>query len=261
MQEKVSIITPLYNCSEFIEQTITSVINQSYENWEMIIVDDCSTDGGDQIVKNISQSNDRITFIKNTENLGGAVTRNIAIDHADGKYIAFLDSDDLWHPEKLEKQIQYMESENKSFTFTSYHKVDEKGNTYLGRVNSPKKVSYRGLLKTNVIGCLTAIYDTDQFGKVSMPLIRKRQDFGLWLKLLKKSEYAYGLDEDLATYRVRTNSISSNKLNTISSIWKLYREVEKLSIVESFYFSLHYSTKGVFRKIFISRFNNKTDQQ
>jgi len=256
----VSIITPLYNSKEFIVETIKSVLLQTYQNWEMIIVDDVSSDNSCEIVDTFSEEDNRIKLVKLDVNSGAAAARNKAIQMANGKYIAFLDSDDLWHPNKLDKQISFMEKNKLPFTFTSYQKINEEGSNFLGRGSAPNRVNYRNLLKTNVIGCLTAIYDTESFEKVLMPSIRKRQDFGLWLKLLKRTEYAYGLDENLATYRVRTNSISSNKLNTMSSIWYLYRKVEELSVSESIYYCLHYSVKGVFRKIFISQNTKNIDE-
>jgi len=234
--ELISIITPLYNSKKFIEETIESVLNQTYYNWEMIIVDDCSSDNGIEIVNHYKKQDNRIKLIKLKKNSGGAVARNTAIKEAKGRYIAFLDSDDLWHPKKLEKQIEFMQKNNYAFTFTKYQQMTEDSNLIDKFINVPEKISYRKALLINPIGCLTVIYDTQKVGKVYMPLIRKRQDYGLWLKILKKEGYGYGLNENLAYYRLRDNSISASKMNLVKYQWKLYREVENLSIVESTFY-------------------------
>jgi len=245
----VSIITPSYNSSEFISETISSVLAQSLTDWEMIIVDDCSSDTSTEVIQSFINQDSRIKLIKLGTNSGAAVARNIGIEAAKGRYIAFLDSDDLWLPNKLEKQLAFMQKNNYSFTYTAYDKINEAGDV-IGHVGVPERVSYHTLLKTCLIGCLTVIYDTEYLGKVKMPLIRRRQDFGLWLKLLKKVDYAYGLQDTLGLYRVRDGAISSNKLTTSVYTWKLYREVEGLSFITSSYYFLHYSIRGALRTHF-----------
>lgn len=239
----VSIITPLYNSSEFLEDTIRSVINQSYQKWEMIIVDDCSADNSFEIVQQIAKHEKRIKLIRLQSNQGAAIARNIAIENAIGDFIAFLDSDDLWEPKKLEKQINFMTEKDVYFCYSAYNKIDEDG-TYRGKVKVPNKVTYNQLLNTNVIGCLTAIYNANVLGKIYMPNIRKRQDYALWLKILKKGINAYGINEPLATYRVRNNSISSNKLIAAKYQWQIYRRIEKINFVKSVYHFLHYAYYG-----------------
>ena len=242
----VSIITPLYNGSSFISDTIKSVQEQTFKDWEMIIVDDCSTDCSAAVVRAFSDHDPRIKLITLSFNSGAAVARNKSIELAEGRYIAFLDSDDLWLPQKLEKQLAIMKANDYSFVFSAYDKIDQEGHVF-GCVGVPDKVSYADLLKIPSIGCLTAIYDTDYFETVYMPLIRKRQDLGLWLKLLKKANYAYGLNESLAQYRVRTDSISANKANAAMYTWLLYREVEGLSLIKSCYYFTHYAVNGLLR--------------
>ncbi|NNN45451.1 MULTISPECIES: glycosyltransferase family 2 protein [unclassified Vibrio] len=242
----VSIITPSYNCANYIFETISSVLSQTYSEWEMIIVDDCSTDNSVSVIKSHIEKDSRIKLIQLNENSGAAIARNTAIEAAQGRYIAFLDSDDLWEPEKLATQISFMQKNDIAFSFSAYHKVDEQG-VNIGKVDVPEKVTYQKLLKCCVIGCLTAIYDTQKLGKVYMPLIRKRQDFGLWLRILKKCDSAYGLNIPLAKYRIRKDSISSNKLKAAQYNWKLYREVEKLSLFKSVYYFSHYAINGVLR--------------
>ena len=245
----ISIITPSYNCSSYIASTIQSVISQTFTDWEMIIIDDCSTDDSVQLIQSFVELDPRIKLIQLTQNSGAAVARNKGIELASGRFIAFLDSDDLWFPEKLDKQVRYMSENKLPFTFTAYAKQDQAG-VELGHVGVPNKVSYSDLLKVCSIGCLTAMYDTQFFGKVYMPLIRKRQDLGLWLRLLKKTDYAYGLDEVLASYTIRNDSISANKSKAALYTWTLYREVEKLSIITAVYYFSHYAVNGVLRTKF-----------
>lgn len=239
----VSVICPSYNSSPYIRGTLESLQAQTFENWEMLIVDDCSTDNSVEIIQEFAKRDDRIKLIKLEKNSGAAVARNKAIEVAQGRYIAFLDSDDLWLPNKLEKQIEFMQQNSVPFSYSAYQQIDEAGN-FLKEMSVPKKVSYHDILKSNSIGCLTAIYDTDYFGKVYMPLIRKRQDLGLWLKLLEMSDYAYGLQENLAQYRVHSNSISANKLSAANYQWQLYREVLGFNFFKSTYYFMHYAVKG-----------------
>ncbi|KRJ22110.1 glycosyl transferase [Acinetobacter baumannii] len=245
----VSIITPSYNSAKYIGKTIDSVISQTYKKWELIIIDDCSTDSSVEIIKDYENKDNRIKLIQLKENSGAAVARNTGIQLARGRFIAFLDSDDSWLPEKLEKQLKFMLINNYYFTYTSYFKINE-NNEILGTMYIPSKVNYSQLLKTCVIGCLTVIYDAEKIGKQEFPPIRKRQDFALWLKILKKVDYAYGLQENLANYTIRSDSISANKLNAAKYNWFLYRNIEKLSLFVSFYYFLHYVIKGIIRSKF-----------
>ena len=240
----VSIITANYNCEKFIEETIESVLAQTYKNWEMIIVDDVSTDNSVNTIKKYLKQDNRIKLIQLNKNSGAAVARNKAIEVAKGRYIAFLDSDDLWKPTKLEKQLVFMQKNNYDFTYTDYNLINEDSIKYGKTFKAKKESSYYDLLKTCSIGCLTVIYDTKNLGKITMPLILRRQDYGLWLKILKKIDKAYCLDESLAVYRTRQNSISSNKLKASQYQWKIYREIEKLNILNSIYYFLHYTYNG-----------------
>lgn len=224
----VSVITPSFNCEKSISNTIESVINQSFIDWEMIIVDDCSTDNSVDVINSYIEKDSRIKLIKRSWNAGPAIARNIAIENALGRYIAFLDSDDQWFSNKLEKQILFMQEKNIEFSYTAYNRYDFKGN-HLGVYKPKLKVDYNDMLKSNRIGCLTAIYDSEKLGKVYMPNISKRQDLGLWLRILKIVPFAYGMDDILANYlAVQPNSVSSNKIAAAKYQWRLYREVEKL---------------------------------
>lgn len=182
----VSVITPNYNGEKFIIDTIKSVKSQTYTNWEMIIVDDNSKDNSISLIENFIKDDLRIKLIKNTSNLGAAVSRNIAIEKAKGRFIAFLDGDDIWKSIKLEEQLKFMMENKYPFTYSYYDQITEDGDFIRNVTDIALKINYNKLLSKNIIGCLTAIYDTTYFGKVYMPLIRKRQDFGLWLELLKK---------------------------------------------------------------------------
>ncbi len=210
----VSVIMPNYNGAEFLAESVQSVLNQTYPYWELLFVDDCSTDNSLDI---ISQFNDeRIIVIKNEKNSGAAVSRNNAIDRAKGRWIAFLDSDDKWKPEKLEKQITFMDNNNVALSFTHYEVINDKDETITVFRPDKPKYDYATILKHCYIGCLTAIYDKEKVGVVYMPIEAvKREDFGCWLSILKRGINAECLNEDLATYRVHSSSVSSNKFKMI----------------------------------------------
>lgn len=231
----VSIITAVYNSEKFIDECIESVKAQTFSEWEHVIVDDCSTDSSAQIIQRHTRAESRIRYFRLSRNQGPGVARNKAIREAKGRFIAFLDIDDLWYPQKLEKQMRFMKSEESPFTFSSYDTMNEAGQLLANTVKAPRIVTYKLALRKNPIGCLTAIYDTDFFGKQYMPEIRKRQDFALWLNLLKKSD-AYGIQEPLAIYRIQKNSVSSNKLSLIKYEWQIYRNVEGLSMIKSAFY-------------------------
>jgi len=246
-EPKVSIITPCYNAEKTLEKTVSSVISQSFKNWELILIDDKSTDQTYTKALTLAQSDNRIKVIQLETNCGAAKARNLGIKRAKGRFIAFIDADDLWDTEKLTIQITLMESNNWELSFTSYKCIDENEN-FLNSIGVPEKVSYKQLLKTNYIGCSTAVYDSQRIGKVFMPDIRKRQDFGLWLKILKECKNAYGIKKSLTTYRVHSRSLSSNKADSAQYNWKIYRDIENLNLMESIYYFSHYAIRGVFRK-------------
>ncbi|URQ99014.1 glycosyltransferase [Pseudoalteromonas sp. SCSIO 43095] len=233
----VSVIMPAYNAEKYIAQSIDSVVKQSYQNWELLITDDRSNDNTQEIVKQYSNQDSRIKLFVNKENGGAGVARNNSIKQAKGRFIAFLDADDQWLPEKLIKQIAIMQKNNYAFTFTAYQKVE--GNEKKAIITPPKYTTYRKLLGGNVIGCLTAIYDTEVLGKKYMPLIRKRQDMGLWLNILKDVERAYCLNEALALYRV-DSGMTQDKLEILKWQWLFYRKEMKLSVMmTSYYFAIY----------------------
>lgn len=247
----VSVITPVFNCEDVIERSLLSVLEQTHTNWELILVDDNSPDGSVDVINKFLKKDSRIKLIRLEENKGAGHARNVGLENAVGKYVAFLDADDYWHEHKLAKQVEFMQSNNAVFSFTSYQRLDEKGLSK-GYRSAPKKVSYKELIRFNSIGCLTVMLDKDFFGQIRFPLIRKRQDYALWLQLLKKTKYAYGLDEVLAFYSVGGNSLSANKFSAARYNWHLYRNIEGHGIFSSAYFFLNYAVKNVLLRIFKS---------
>lgn len=229
----VSIITPTYNCGKFIGETIESVQKQTYTNWEMIIVDDCSRDDTKAVVERYQQEDSRIKYHCLTENSGAAVARTKAMELATGQYIAFLDSDDLWMKNKLEKQIKFMQENDYAFSSTSYQHMSESGQMLEKVLQAIPKTDYNRLLLDCPVGNSTVMYDVSKMGKFQVPHIRKRNDDALWLAMLKKEQYCYGLSEVLMKYRLRNNSISSNKWSLVKYTWKLYRDIEHLSVFTS----------------------------
>lgn len=235
MSDLISIITPTYNCGKFIGETIESVINQTYENWEMIIVDDCSKDNTKDIVNKYAQNDDRIKYYLLEKNSGAAIARTKAMELANGNYMAFLDSDDLWVEDKLEKQLKFMKENNFNFVCTEYEQIDEQRNP-LGKIIKVRdKANYNRVLLDCPVGNSTVMYNVKAMGKFQVPNIRKRNDDALWLKMLKKEEYIHGMKEVLMKYRIRENSISSNKLDLVKYHWYLYREIENLSVIRSIF--------------------------
>lgn len=233
-----------YNDEAYIALAIASVRAQTRPDWELIVSDDGSSDRTKSIVRELMALDPRIQLLEAGKNRGPAQARNVAINEARGRYIAFLDSDDLWKPHKLERQLAFMEEQDVAFSFSSYDRLNEQGriiNTHL----VSKSVTYADLLKTCVIGCLTAVYDSDKLGKMYMPDIRKRQDFGLWLRILKKVESAHPVPESLAQYRVRKVSVSSNKRVAAKFTWAVYRDVEGLGLMASSYYFANYALNGL----------------
>jgi teichuronic acid biosynthesis glycosyltransferase TuaG len=242
----VSIITPSFGSARFISKTIESVINQNYENWEMIIVDDVSPDSSNEIIERYSRNDSRIRLIKLKVNAGPAEARNRAIKEASGRYIAFLDADDLWAEDKLEKQLKFMSINNVEISYTAFQMINEEASEKVGAFTSvPERVSYEDILKTCHIFCSSVVYDTIHLGKLYMPNIRKRQDFALWLKILKRVRFAYGVDEVLMFYRIREDSVSSNKLKASLYQWMVYRDVEKLPLIKATYYFICYAYFGL----------------
>ena len=254
MNDLVSIVMPTYNTAEYITESILSVILQTYQNWELIIVDDCSTDETEKIVNEFSDS--RITFHKNECNLGAAASRNKALSLAKGKWIAFLDSDDLWLPNKLEKQINFMKSNEYHFSYTEYMEIDEHGKATGNIVSGPKRVTYSGIKRYCWPGCLTVMYDADMIGTIQIKDIKKNNDYAMWLKVSQKAD-CFLLKDVLAKYRKgRKGSISTNGYMTmIMWQYKLFRQAEGENVITSCLYTLRNICYGVLKKVFFIRRN------
>jgi teichuronic acid biosynthesis glycosyltransferase TuaG len=245
----VSVITPAYNASHFIGQCIESVQAQTFTEWEMLIADDCSKDNTAEIVRSYAKHDPRIKYLRLDKNAGAAGARNYALSRANGRYIAFLDSDDLWLPHKLEKQLAYMQANNFAFTFTSYQAMTEDLKTKLYHVQVPKKISYRQYLRNTVIGCLTVMLDTKKTGPVKMPEIRSSHDMALWLQIMKNGHPAYGQNEVLSTYREVAGSNTAGKWKAAKDVWKVYRNIEKLSWLYSVYCFAGYVANAILKRM------------
>ncbi|WP_449557210.1 glycosyltransferase family 2 protein [Huaxiibacter chinensis] len=253
MNDLISIIMPSYNSSKTIGHSIDSVIKQSYTNWELIITDDCSTDNTLTILNEYVSRDSRIRVFSNTVNSGAAVSRNNSIAESKGRYLAFLDSDDIWLPEKLSKQYTFMTLNNDvDFTFTAYEFIDVTGIRFGRPVDlqgHELSFSYYDMLrKKATLGCSTVMLRKAAFKDCKMPLIRTGQDYALWLKLLKEGKKAYLINEVLTQYRILPNSISRNKFKKCKRQWQIYRDLEKLNIYQSYISFAHYAWRAIFRR-------------
>lgn len=235
----ISIITPVYNSEKFLEAAITSVQNQTYSNWQLILIDDASTDSSEKIAKEFYSGDSRISYEKLPVNRGAAVCRNRAIELAKGEYIAFLDSDDFWAPDKLEIQLSFMQRKDCDVSFSNYLLIDEQGNSLGRRIVAMPVLSYEKQLRNNYIGNLTGMYRSATIGKVFSPPLRKRQDWGLWLEAIKRSgKPAMGIPVDLAFYRKRKDSVSTNKLGLLKYNFLFYKNYLGCSWTISTYYML-----------------------
>lgn len=248
MSELVSIIMPSYNTARFIKETVDSVLAQSYTNWELLIVDDCSTDNTDDVVAQFSDD-PRIKYIKNSKNSGAAESRNRALREAKGKWIAFLDSDDLWEPDKLKKQIAFMKDNGYHFSYTNYIEIDEESKIIGKSVTGPKSISKTGMYNYCWMGCLTVMYDAEAVGLIQIEDIRKNNDYAMWLKVCKKAK-CYLLDETLARYRKRSGSISNHGYTKlIKWHYRLYRVAEHKNPISSAVLTVRNLFFGTLKKI------------
>ena len=242
----VSIVMPSYNTARFIKNSIDSVLAQTYKNWELLIVDDCSTDNTNEIVAQFNDS--RITYVKNEKNSGAAISRNRALAQAKGKWIAFLDSDDLWAPEKLEKQLKFMAENGCAFSYTRYEEIDEDSNPTGTLVGGPRRITKTGMFNYCWPGCLTVMYNREIVGDIQIADIRKNNDYAIWLKACRKAD-CYLLPKMLASYRKRGGSISNHSyVALIKWHYKLYREAEGLNPISSLWITTRNLFFGVWKK-------------
>ncbi len=233
--ELVSIIVPVYNAEKFLDETINTVLDQTYTNWELILVNDCTTDKSLDIINKYAKKDKRIKIINQEENGGPAITRNTGIDIAKGKYICFIDADDKWDKDKIEKQIEFMKENDIAFSYHSYEFSNEKCEPSGKKVIAKKRMSYKHALKNNIISTITVMFDSSKIDKslIKMPNLKYVEDTATWFKILRNGYIAYGIPNIFSYYRRIPNSSSSNKLRTQKSLWNLYRNEEKLSVINS----------------------------
>lgn len=255
----VSIVTPVYNAEKYLSQAIESVINQTWDKWELLLIDDCSKDSSADLINKYASLDDRIKYIKMNENSGAARTRNIGIENAKGRYVAFLDSDDIWLPNKLERQLKLMNENNYAFVFTSYRYMLNDSSLTDKVARAPKQIDYEGLLKNTIIGCSTVLLDRYLVGDFRMTNVRKGQDTATWLQILKKIDYAYGIYDDLVYYRISSTSLSHNKVNAIKRTWNTYRNIEKLSLAKAIYVFCFYAFNAVKKRVVREKPTKKKD--
>ena len=250
MQDKVSIITPSWNSEKYIEKTIESVQKQTYMNWE-----NCSTDRTVEIVEKISKEDPRVRIIRQEVNGGAAKARNRSLCEATGRYIAYLDADDIWKPTKLEKQVEFMKANHCGFSCASYEVIDDEGRALNKEVHMLPSVDYVGFLTNNLLQTVGIMADTSIIDKkyLVMPDIRRRQDAATWLQVLKAGYKCYGIDEVLAEYRRAENSLSSNKVKAVKGVWSLYRDIEKLSLPFSCYCFVRYAFLAVWKRVYVNK--------
>lgn len=246
----VSIVVPVYNAEKFLKDTITTVQNQTYANWELLLVDDCSTDNSVKVIEKYLTSDKRIKLLRNKVNSHAALTRNKGIDASNGIYIAFLDADDLWEPTKLEKQIAFMKQKDCAFSFTGYEFADEDGKPNGKKVIVPETITYKQALRNTIIWTTTVMFDMSKLTKedINMPNV-KSEDTACWWKVLKKIDRAYGMKDILSYYRRSNGTLSANKVEAVKRVWNLYRKVEKHNLIYSAYCFSGYAYNTVKKRV------------
>ena len=250
MTPLVSIIMPCYNAECYIAQSIESVLAQTYQNWELLITDDGSTDKSVEIISKYSKNDDRINVMVSDEHQGIARTRNMSISRAKGRFVAFLDSDDIWYPEKLEKQVEYMLEHELAFTYSSYEIIDYQGNPKNRIVKDAGVMSYKKYLRNTIICCGTVVIDREKTGHFATPIIKTSEDMSLWLSIMKRGFDAYPVPGPLHKYRITPGSASSNKFKAACDVWRVYRKIEKLSLPASVFNFVCYTFNAVKKHVF-----------
>lgn len=250
----VSIITPVYKCEDYIARTLNSVLAQTYTEWEMLLVDDCSPDGSADIIRSYAEKEPRFKYIKLKDNSGAAIARNVGLEHAKGRYIAYLDADDIWLPEKLERQIHFMEEHNVQFSCCDYEKIEADDTPLNKIVHMPKTITYNQLLSNTIIQTVGVIVDLEKVDRklLVMPNVRRGQDSATWLQMLRNGVKFIGQNEVLAQYRRVPQSLSANKFSALKRTWYLYRGVEHLSFPKAVFcligWAYHASIKRIYLK-------------
>ena len=250
MNDLISIILPVYNSEKYLVSCLDSIVNQSYINWELIIIDDCSTDSSFTICERYSKKHSNILLYRQDNNSGAGASRNLGLKHAKGFFIAFIDSDDSWDNDKLLNQIAFMKSNNCSISFHSYRIIDESGFDKLRIIRAVETLDYKAYLKNTIIGLSTSMLNTELTGPVEFSLFRTRQDTLLWLNLLKKGNVAMGIDAVYSSYRVRSDSISSNKVLAAIRVWEVYFFNQRLGFFKSCYYFSYYAFNALLKRLF-----------
>ena len=240
---------PCYNMEKYISDAILSVRQQTYPHWELLIVDDASTDNTVNVIKSHSQQDDRIHYTVKDLHSGIADSRNMCIKMAQGRYLAFLDADDIWHMGKLEAQLRFMTEKQVGFTYSTYDCIDENGQPLNKSVKAAGNLNYEAYLRNTIIGCSTVMVDTAIVGQVVVPRFRTSEDTATWLGILKKGHLAYAIDEPLVSYRIRRKSASSNKLKASADLWKVYRQNEKLPFFKALYYFGCYAFNAIKKRL------------
>ncbi|CEH35588.1 glycosyltransferase family 2 protein [Romboutsia lituseburensis] len=251
IQDLVSVITPVHNAEKYLKCTVDSVLGQTYKNLEIILVDDASKDSSREIIKQYQQKDERIKAILLDKNVGVADARNKGIEKAKGKYIAFVDSDDIWLETKIEEQINFMKKNNIAFSHTGYEFINENGDRLGKSVAVHYKLSYTDMLKSNGVGCLTVVIDKEKVDNIVMPKIR-HEDYATWLSILKQGHEAYGINKVLALYRKTSTSLSGNKVKSAMWTWNILRNVEKVPLPKAVLYFSNYAVKNI-NKHFLKR--------
>lgn len=252
MSDLVSIIVPAYNVENFIGQTMDCVLAQTYRNWELLLVEDCSTDGTAALIRQYMEKNrdPRIRLISQPSNMGAARARNRGLLEAKGRFISYLDADDLWEPEKLEKELAFMKEKDAAFAFTGYEFADETGKGMGKVVHVPETLTYKQALSNTTIFTTTVMFDLEKLEKEQLEMpVMKSEDTALWFRVLRSGVTAYGLDENLVKYRRAGKSLSSNKLEAIRRIWNLYRRAEGMNVISSAWHFCFWALRAVMRRI------------
>lgn len=247
---RVSVITPVYNAEKYIEASLESVFSQTYKDIEIVLVDDCSKDKSAQIIEDLKISHPEIVYFLQPENMGAGAARNKALELATGQYVAFLDSDDIWLPEKTELQINLMSDMNSPFSYAAIEMVDEEGKTVKGKRNISERCDYKYLLHNTIIATSSVIIDRNFYGDFRMPLRRGGQDYATWLKLLRNGVVARGINEVLVKYRLSNNSLSSNKFKSIKQVWEIQTKDEKIGKVSAAFHVMCFAANAL-RKYFL----------
>lgn len=247
----VSVVIPVYNAERFLEDTIKTLNDQTYTNWEAIFVNDCSKDKSTEIIEEEMKKNSRIKLINLKQNSGAAIARNTGTENASGQYIAFLDADDLWNKEKLEKQVNFIKEKQCAFSYAGYEFADENGIGNGKIVNIPSQINYKQALKNPIIWTSTVMFDMKKLDKeiIKMPNFKRGQDAATWWKILRNNNIAYGLNEALAYYRRSANTLSSNKFKALKRTWYLYRQAEGFSVIKSSYYFVFYVFNAIKKRV------------